>query len=254
MARTVEDTALMLSAIAGPDPRSPIAITEPGSLFSRPLERSFKNVRIAWSHDLGILPVEPPVTEVIEKQRYRFEDLGCVIDETEPDFTEADEIFKILRAWRLELALSELLPEHRHRLKDTLVWNIEEGVKLSGPQVGQAERKRTELYHRLRQFMETYEFLILPVSQVPPFDVKQHYVTEINGVKMDTYIDWMKSCYFISVTGLPAISVPCGFTPDGLPVGVQIVGRHQDDFGVLQLAYAFEQATEFWKRKPPVAH
>ena len=100
--------------------------------------------------------------------------------------------------------------------------------------------------------METYEFLVLPVSQVPPFDVKQRYVTEINSIKMDSYIDWMKSCYFISVTGLPAISVPCGFTPDGLPVGIQIVGRHQDDFGVLQLAYAFEQTTEFWKRRPPV--
>jgi amidase len=100
--------------------------------------------------------------------------------------------------------------------------------------------------------METYEFLILPVSQVPPFDVKQRYVAEINSSKMGTYIDWMKSCYFISVTGLPAISVPCGFTPDGLPVGVQIVGRHQDDFGVLQLAFAFEQATELWKRRPPV--
>ena len=101
--------------------------------------------------------------------------------------------------------------------------------------------------------METHEFLILPVSQVAPFDVTQPYITEINGVEMGTYIDWMKSCYYISVLGLPAISVPCGFTADGLPVGVQIVGRHQDDFGVLQLAYAFQQATEFWKQRPPVA-
>ncbi|UCH21283.1 MAG: amidase [Deltaproteobacteria bacterium] len=253
MARTVKDVALMLSAIAGPDPRSPIAITEPGGLFSKPLERNFKKARVAWTRDLGGLPVDPRVTEAIQQQRHIFEDLGCVIDDSEPDFTDADEVFKILRAWRLELQLSELLPNHRHQFKDTLIWNIEEGMKLSGPQVGQAERKRTELYHGVRQFMETYEFLILPVSQVPPFDVKQRYVTEINGVKMDTYIDWMKSCYFISVTGLPAISVPCGFTPEGLPVGVQIVGRHQDDFGVLQLAYAFEQATEFWKRRPPVA-
>jgi amidase len=109
------------------------------------------------------------------------------------------------------------------------------------------------LYHRLRQFMETHEFLILPVSQVPPFEVNQPYVTEINGIQMETYIDWMKSCYYITVTGHPAISVPAGFTPEGLPVGVQIVGRHQDDFGVLQLAYAFEQATGVWKRRPSVA-
>ena len=101
--------------------------------------------------------------------------------------------------------------------------------------------------------METYEFMVFPVSQVPPFDVKQRYVTEVEGVKMDAFIDWMKSCYYITVTGHPAISVPCGFTPEGLPVGVQIVGRYRDDFGVLQLAHAFEQATGTWKRRPPVA-
>jgi amidase len=251
MARTVQDTALVLSTIAGPDPRSPIAITEPGSLFSQPLERNFKGVRVAWSRDLGLLPVDPKVTTVIEGQRQGFENLGCLLDDCEPDFRDADEIFKVWRSWRYELAFSELLETHRDKLKGSVIWNIEEGMKVSGPQIGQAERKRTELYHRVRKFMETYEFLILPVSQVPPFDVRQRYVTEINGVKMDTYVDWMKSCYFISVIGLPAISVPCGFTPEGLPVGVQIVGRHQDDLGVLQLAYAFEQSTGLWRRRPP---
>jgi amidase len=252
MSRTVQDTALMLSAIAGPDHRSPIAISEPGSLFSQPLERNFEGVRVAWSRDLGGLPVDPRVTEVIEAQRQVFENLGCRIDNCEPDFTDADESFKIWRAWYFELVLSELLETHRDKLKDSVIWNIEEGLKLSGPQIGQVERRRTELYHRVRKFMETYAFLILPVSQVPPFDVKQRYIQEINGEKMETYIDWMKSCYYITTTGLPAISVPCGFTKDGLPVGVQIVGRHQDDLGVLQLAYAFEQATAFWKQKPPV--
>jgi amidase len=136
-------------------------------------------------------------------------------------------------------------------MKDTVVWNIEEGRRLTGSQVGRAERLRAELYHRVRVFMETYEFLVLPVAQVPPFDVKERYVTQINGEEMGTYIDWMRSCYYVTVTGLPAISVPCGFTPEGLPVGVQIVGRHRDDFGVLQLAHAFEGATNFWKRHPP---
>jgi amidase len=252
MARTVEDTALMLSVISGPDPRSPIAITEPGSLFARSLERGFKGVRVAWSRHLGGLPVDPRVTAVIEGQRHAFESLGCLVEDCEPDLTGADEIFKVWRAWRFELAFGELLQTHRDKLKDTVIWNIEEGTKLTGPQIGAAERKRTELYHRVRNFMETYEFLILPVSQVPPFDVNERWLTEINGVKMDTYIDWMKSCYYITVTGLPAISVPCGFTPEGLPVGVQIVGRHQDDLGVLQLAHAFEQATHFWKQRPPV--
>jgi amidase len=253
MARTVQDTALMLSAIAGPDPRAPIAIAEPGSLFARPLGRDFKGVRIAWSRDLGGVPVDTRVTEVLDRQRPVFEGLGCVIDEATPDFSDADEIFQVWRAWRFELSYGEHVKNHPDLVKDTVVWNAEAGAKLNGPQISRVERKRTELYHRLRQFLEAYEFLVLPVSQVPPFDVKQPYITEINGVKMGTYIDWMKSCYYITVTGLPAISVPAGFTAAGLPVGVQIVGRHQDDFGVLQLAYAFEQATEYWKRRPNVA-
>jgi amidase len=138
-------------------------------------------------------------------------------------------------------------------MKSTVVWNIEEGRKLSGPQLGQAEVKRTALYHRVRQFMERYEFLLLPVSQVLPFPVEEEYVREINGIPMTTYLDWMRSCYYITVTGLPAISVPAGFTSSGLPVGLQIVGRPWDDFGVLQLAYAFQEATGFWRRRPEVA-
>ena len=142
---------------------------------------------------------------------------------------------------------------HRELLKDTVVSNIETGRQLTGPKLADVERQRTNLYQRVQTFLEQYEFLVLPVSQVPPFDVEQQYVTEINGVQMDTYIDWMRSCYYITVTGLPAISVPCGFTPEGMPVGVQIVGRRHDDFGVLQLAHAFEQATGFWKQHPHVS-
>jgi amidase len=253
MARTVQDAALLLSAIAGLDSRAPLSISEPGELFRRPLERAFKGVRIAWSRDLGGLPVDPRVTAAIEKQRPVFASLGCAIEEAAPDLRDADEAFRVWRAWLFDLGYSEMLEKHRAQMKDTVVWNIEEGMKLTGPQIGRAERKRTEIYQRVRQFMEQYEFLVLPVSQVPPFDVKQRYITEINSVKMNTYLDWMRSCYYITVTGLPAISVPCGFTPEGLPIGVQIVGRHHDDFGVLQLAYAFEQATEFWKQRPTIA-
>lgn len=253
MARTVQDVALMLSVIAGPDPRAPLSISEPGHPFRRPLERDFAGVRIAWSRDLGGLPVDPRVTAVIEKQRGVLSSLGCTVEDAQPDLRDADETFRVWRAWLFELGFGEMLRTHRAQMKDTVIWNIEEGEKLTGPQIGQAERKRTELYQRVRQFMEQYEFLILPVSQVPPFDVKQQYVTEINGVKLDTYLDWMRSCYYITVTGLPAISVPCGFTPEGLPVGIQIVGRHHNDFGVLQLAHAFEQATGFGRQRPNVA-
>jgi len=252
MARTVKDAALMLSAVAGPDPRSPISVSEAGSLFARPLDRDFKGVRIAWSKDLGELPVDPRVTQALESQRHVFEDLGCIVEEGQPGFHNADEIFKTWRAWHFELSFTELVKNHRELLKDTIIWNIEQGQKLTGPQLGRVEVQRTELYHRVRTFMKTHEFMICPVNQVPPFDVKQRWVEEIDGVKMDTYIDWMKSCYYITVTGLPAISVPCGFTPEGLPVGMQIVGRHNDDFGVLQLAHAFEKATGVWQKHPPV--
>jgi len=253
MARTVDDIALILSAIAGPDPRSPIAIEEPGAVFTRPLDRDFAGVRIAWSPDVGGLPVDTRVMDVLNGQRATFEALGCRVDEAFPDFSDADEIFQVWRAWRYDLMYSELLPEHRDAMKDTVVWNIEKGMSLTGPEIGAAEKKRTALYHRVREFMTTYDFIVMPVSQVPPFDIDQPYITEINGIPMDTYIDWMRSCYYISTVGNPAISVPCGFTDEGLPVGVQIVGRHHDDFGVLQLARAFEQATSVGMRRPPLA-
>ncbi len=253
MARTVQDVALLLSVMAGPDPRAPISISESGAVFTPSLERNFAGVRLAWSRDLGGLPVDSRVTATLDKQRATFTALGCEIEEATPDFTDADEVFTVWRAWLFDLGYADLLKTHRQQMKDTVIWNIEEGAKLTGAQIGRAEKKRTELYHRVRQFLERYEFLILPVSQVPPFDVKQRYITEINGVKMNTYLDWMRSCYFISITGLPAISAPCGFTPEGLPIGVQIVGRHHDELGVLQLAHAFEQATRFWRQRPPIA-
>jgi amidase len=252
MARTVGDAALMLSAIAGPDARSPIAIAEPGSKFAGSLERGFRGTRIAWSRDFGGIPIDRRVTATLEANRHVFEEMGCIVEEGEPDFTDADEVFKLWRAWAFELGYTDLIRDHRDQIKKTVIWNAEEGLKITGPQLARAEAKRTELYHRVRQFMERYEFMIMPVTQVPAFPVTQEYVTEIEGVQMGTYIDWMQSCYFITVTGLPAISVPCGFTPEGLPIGIQIVGRHQDDLGVLQMAHAFEQATQTWRQRPSI--
>ncbi|HEU0293546.1 MAG TPA: amidase family protein, partial [Anaerolineales bacterium] len=189
----------------------------------------------------------------VDSTRAVFESLGCIVEEAEPDFSDADEIFKAWRAWSFEAGLAEEYQNHKDQLKDTVIWNIEQGLLLSGPYLARMEMKRTQLFHRLREFMQSYEFLILPVSQVLPFDVNQPYPTEISGEKMPTYIDWMKSCYYISTLGHPALSVPGGFTSSGLPVGVQIVGRHHDDWGVLQLGYAFEQVTQCWKRHPQIA-
>jgi amidase len=252
MARTVSDTALLLSAISGPDDRSPISIRESGSIFARPLERDFKGVRVAWSPDLGGLPVDPRVRAALESQRHIFEELGCIVEEADPDLQDADEVFRVLRAWFFAAAHEEHLRQHRRLLKEAVIWNTEQGLALSGRDISQAEEMRTGIFLRLQSFMETYEFLLCPVNQVPPFDIDIEYPQEIAGVGMDSYIDWMKSAYFISVTGLPAISVPCAFTPEGQPVGIQIVGRHQRDFAVLQLAYAFEQATKTYQRLPPI--
>jgi amidase len=253
MARTVRDVAFLLSVMAGPDPRSPISINESGAVFAQPLERDFKGARIAWSRNLGRYPVQPAVNEVCDQAIPIFSELGCEIDEAQPDFSDADEVFQILRAWLFAQTKGDDFKLHRSLMKDTVIWNIEQGLKLSGQDISRAEMKRTQLYHRVREFMERHEFLVLPVSQVAPFPVEVEWVKEINGVEMQTYIDWMATCYTITLTGLPAISVPCGFTEDGLPIGLQIVGRHQRDLDVLQLAFAFEQATRYGKVRPPIA-
>ncbi len=250
MARTVEDVALFMGAIAGYDARSPIAIPESAAPFTQPLTRNLNGTRIAWSRDLGGLPIASAITKVLEAHRPIFQQLGCQVEDEEPDLTDADQCFKVGRAFIFATMFASLLAEKREQLKETVIWNTEMGLGLSAADLGTAITKRTALYHRVHDFMRDYEFLICPVTQVPPFDVTKEYITEINGVQMETYIDWMQSCYLISVLGLPAISVPCGFTDEGLPVGIQIVGRHQDDLGVLQLAYAFQEATRYWERRP----
>jgi amidase len=176
-----------------------------------------------------------------------------VVEEATPDLAIADEIFETLRAWNFELVYADLLRTKRDRLKETVVWNIEQGAALSGPDVGRAERRRTELFHRMRAFLERHDFLVCPVTQVMPFDLSREYPDRIEGVAMESYLDWMKSCYRISATTLPALSVPAGFSAAGLPVGLQIVGPWQQDFAVLQLGHAFEQATGHHSRRPPVA-
>ena len=252
MARNVTDAALLLSAVAGPDPRAPISLPEPGTVFRPPLGRAGGGAAVAWSRNLGGLPVDPRVTAVLDAERGTFERLGCAVEDAEPDMSGADEVFRVWRAWYFELCHGALLDEHREVLKETVVWNIEEGRRLSGPRLGASMRAWSALLDRVRRFQERYEFLVLPVSQVPPFDVDQPYVTEIDGVRMETYLDWMRSCSWISVLGLPAISVPCGFTDDGLPVGLQIVGRQHGDLRVLQLAHAFEQRNRAGLRRPPI--
>ena len=254
MGRTVEDVALLMQAISGPDTRVPIALTESGSLFARPLGRDFAGTRVAWAPALGgLAPVDARVVAAIDAQRPAFESLGCITEEAIADFSEAREVFHVQRAQIFAATHAEHLAQHRHLLKDTVIWNVERGLELTAAQIADAELKRTQLFGRVHAFFENYEFLVLPTAQVLPFPVEQEWVREIDGRPMADYLEWMTSCWIVTVTGHPSVSVPCGFSLDGLPVGVQIVGRYRDDFGVLQLAYALQQARPFWKRGPAIA-
>jgi amidase len=239
MGRTVADTALLLSAMAGPDPRAPLALHDPGSLFARSLGRDFRSARVAWCPRFSNLPFAASVLEVIEKQR------GIVpgrVEDAQFDFEDAGDSFKVLRALSFYQQHAAKVKQHRALIKDTVIQEVEAGARLTGPEVASAEASRSKMYARIGQFMERFDFLLLPVTQVPPFSIDQPYVTAIEGTPMASYIDWMKSCWYITLTGHPAISVPAGFTRDGLPIGLQIVGRHHADWEVLQFAHAFEKA------------
>ena len=253
MARSVADVGFLLSAIAGADARDPQSYASDPSIFTRSLDRQFKDVRVAWCLDLGGLPLDRRVRTVLEAQRRTFEDLGCIVEDACPEFGNVDEIFMTLRTWASWNTYGPLLTSHRSLIKPEAVWEIERGAQVSGEDVARALIQQGQLMERIRVFQERYEFLLCAVNQVPPFDAEIAWPRSINGVAMDHYISWMKSAYWISTTCRPAISVPAGFTEDGLPVGVQIVGRYRDDIGVLQIAHAFEQATQFGLRRPPGA-
>ena len=250
VARNVKDCAFFLSVLAGPDERIPISIEQPGSQFMQQLgRRDFKGVRVAMFRDIG-LPWEPEVKEAIHAQGKVFESIGCVVEEAEPDYVDANECFLAWRHWTIESRFGDLIATKGDQLNEYIHWHVEEGRKLTGPYLSRLEMKRSALYQRVRGFLDKYEFFVLPVNQVLPFDVTQHYPTEINGVRMDNYLSWMKSACYITTTGNPAASVPCAFSKSGLPIGIQIVGRNHEDWGVLQMAFAFEQARNLEKRKP----
>jgi amidase len=253
MARSVADAAWLLSVMAGADARDPHSLPSNPSVFSAGLGRSFQGTRIAWCPDLGGLPLDARVRSVVEAQRAIFEQLGCHVEDAGPDLSGADSIFLTLRAWRAAALLGPLLARHRDQMKAEAIGEIERGRALTGADVARAMVEHGVLMERMRRFQERYEFTICVVNQVPPFDATLDWPKAIDGVALDGYIGWMKSAYWISVTGRPAMSVPAGFTPDGLPVGIQIVGRYRDDLGVLQLAHAFEEATGVGRRRPPLA-
>lgn len=251
MARNVADLALQLSVVAGPDQRVPISLPEPGSVFAAPLDRDVAGARVAWTPDLG-LPVDTAVRAALAEVPDELRAMGCAVEAAMPDLRDAREIFQTLRAWHFEISGGALYDRAPDRMKDTVRWNIEFARRLTMADHARASVLHAQLLGRVRTFFERFDVLALPVSQVVPFDVELDWPRTVEGIEMQTYIDWMRSCCDISVTGCPAISMPAGFTPDGLPVGVQFVGRPGGDLELLQFARAWERATGVGERRATV--
>ncbi|UPO78724.1 amidase [Arthrobacter sp. Helios] len=265
MAREVADIALMLQAIAGPVPGS---LTGSGGrlgfragypsigpeVFAQPLERDLTGLRVAWTPDFGLgIPVEKEVLRVLEAQLAVFAELGADVTQACPDLRDADLVFRNTRALEFVQNLGDLVREHPESIKPEVRWNVEQGWALTGQDVADTAVARTRLELKVQEFFTGYDVLLAPAAQVLPFDAAQRYPASINGEELPTYLDWMRSACLISATGLPALSMPAGFSASGLPVGLQMVMNHGEDFALLQVAHAFEQATGYARRVPDLA-
>ncbi len=254
MARTVADTALMLSVVAGPDDRAPLSYDVDVRSFPAAVRRpSIRGWRVAWTPDLdGLIPVDAEVARVASGATGVFRSLGARVTTASPSFAELNDIVLGTRGLSMVALHADRLPRWRAEMQPGLLWNIEQGLALTPRDIARAEKLRSALWERVRRFMERYELLVLPTVAVKPFPVEQAYPTEIEGKRLEDYTQWFSLTYAISVTGLPVISVPAGFTRDGLPVGIQIVGRRRQEAAVLAAAAAFEAAAPWTDRVPPV--
>jgi len=254
IARSVQDVGLLMSVMSGPDKRSPISLDENCSGFLSINRRDLKGLKVAFTLDFGgQFPVEPEIKENFYKQIKVFEELGAQVEEVHPDLYHAEEVFQTLRALQFDATFAELHEKHSDLLNPNLVGNIIKGKTLSSVDIKRALAYHGELFHEVSCFFNSYDVLLAPVSQLAPFDAALDYPKFINNTPMTNYIDWMRSSYYISATGSPALSVPCGFTAAGLPIGLQIIGPHRSDVNLLNIGYVYEQATGYGKRYPEIA-
>lgn len=256
MGRSVTDVAMLLSVMAGPDSRAPFSIEDNPAQFAEPLKRDFKGTRLGWMGNYnGYLIMEPRILELCESSFKAFESIGCNVESVQPDFPP-DKMWQswvTLRHWRNAGGMRDLYndPVKRQKLKPEAQWEIEGGLNLPASDVYTASVARSEWYRAMGKLFETYDYLLLPSAQVFPFDAQTHWPKEINGKKMDTYHRWMEVVIGGSLSGHPVINVPVGFNPAGLPMGMQIIGKNHADLAVLQIAYAYEQATNWTSSQLP---
>lgn len=239
MARTVEDVALFLDAMAGEEDGDPISLPRTQS-FQAAVQAGGLPRKVAWSPDLGITPVDPRVRAITAAAARRFETLGVIVEEAHPDLSEAPACFHVLRAARFAIGLKPLLDSHRDQLKPEIIWNIEKGLALTMADIVEAETRRSTLVRRMAAFFSEYDLLLTPATIVPPFPAEDRYVASCDGVSFANYVEWLTITFAATLTGSPALSLPCGFTEDGLPIGLQMIGPPRGEARLLAHAKALE--------------
>ena len=250
MGRTVGDVALMLDAQTGLHPDDPRSFPKSKGLYTSVVEHPAAPRQVSYSPDLGIAPVAGEVRAICAKAVQSFSDMGAVVDEASPDLHDAEEIFQVLRADGFATEFGDLIVEHRDKMKPELIWNIEKGLALTCEDVRRARLAQGELFHRVAEFFQNTDLLLCPAVVAPPFDVNIRYLAEVEDVEFDSYIDWLVLTYAITLTACPAISVPCGFTKTGLPVGLQIIGPPRGEAALLSGATLIEEALDIAKLVP----
>jgi amidase len=244
MARNVTDLCLLLDAMSGFESGDPLSLAKEKHSFSSVMQNHWKPKRVAFSRDLGITPVDPEIASIVEAAARKLEASGVIVEEAHPDMHEAMECFQTLRALSFVTGMHKLLLNHRDELKADVVWNIEKGLALNGADIAKAESQRGALFHRMNEFLHEYDALLCPATIVPPFPVVQRYVTHCNGVEFETYVDWLLIVAVATLCACPAMSIPCGFTSNGLPVGMQIITANRTEAKTLAVAKHIEDVLE----------
>jgi amidase len=239
MGRTVDDTALLLDAMTGENAADPLSLPRTGS-FLAAARSGWRPARVAFSADLGITPVDPEVAALCRAAAGRFADIGAIVEEAHPDLSEAHDVFQILRGMTFAVSYAGLVEKHRGRMKPEVIGNIEQGLNYTMADVVWAENQRAAMFRRMNAFFDTYDLLLCPATIVAAYPAGERYVAECAGHSFSNYVEWLAIAYAITLTASPALSLPCGFTADGRPVGLQIVGRVRADGHVLAGARALE--------------